>query len=337
MPRSLKTTTLENFSDYLASEFMKPRSIVSPRDKERFISGRPFVMQELYNLFYKDEFYIVVSGLKERLGTKPLTDLEAELKKLEPRKDKVFVELLKKNLAIDPNGNHIEGQVGSVVVGSRFIRRHMIEVETLESIRERKYCRLKGLTIPPRKTYMKEVNLYWPIYAGETEERIAGSTAVDPLPEGTPGLSVGALATRISNEAAIAACNSIVDLLDEGSGAAIIKIYNGTQPTDPDTAVEGTELSVSVCSDPAFGNAVDANPGGRATASAIADATVADTGDADFFRASATNDGATPLDDHIDGSCGTADANMILNTVSLAAGATLSISSWTVTMPETEA
>jgi len=145
-----------------------------------------------------------------------------------------------------------------------------------------------------------------------------------------------ALATRISNEAAIAACDAIVDRLDEGSSDAVIKIYADTQATDPDTAVGAqTLLGTLRCADPAFGAAGDGTPGGLATAGTIdAGATADATDTATWFRASASNDGAAALDDHIDGSVGTSSADMILNTVAIVSGAALSISEWTVTMPE---
>ena len=85
-------------------------------------------------------------------------------------------------------------------------------------------------------------------------------------------------------------------------------------------------------SDPAFGAATDANPGGLLTASAIADDTSADaTGTAGYFRMRATGAGA---DDVADGECSTAGADMNFNTTAITAGSTVSITSMTVTMPE---
>lgn len=145
-----------------------------------------------------------------------------------------------------------------------------------------------------------------------------------------------ALNTRISNECAILACDAIVDNLDEGTGAAIIRGYTTAQATDPDTAIGAqTLLFTLVCSDPAFGNAADAAPGGQATASAITDDSAADATDTlAWCRVSATNDGATPLDDHIDGEAGTSGADFNFNTVAIVSGATVSMTAWTVTMPE---
>lgn len=144
-----------------------------------------------------------------------------------------------------------------------------------------------------------------------------------------------ALNTRISNECAILACDAVVDNLDEGTGAAVIQGRTGAQPADPDTAVTGTLLFTLVCTDPAFGNAADNTGSARATAAAITDDSSADaTGTLGYCRASATNDGATPLDDHIDGEAGTSGADFNFNTLSIVAGATVSMTAWTVDMPE---
>jgi hypothetical protein len=145
-----------------------------------------------------------------------------------------------------------------------------------------------------------------------------------------------ALNTRISNAVAVAACDAVVDAIDGGTGAGIVRIYTGAQPADPDTAPTGTLLATLVCSDPAFGAASDAAPGGQATANAVTDDSSADaTGTAGWFRVFSTNDGATPLNAIMDGECGTSGADMNLNSTSISAGATVSITSWTVTMPET--
>lgn len=140
-----------------------------------------------------------------------------------------------------------------------------------------------------------------------------------------------ALATRISNAAAKAACDAIVDLLDAGAGAALLRIYDGTQATDPDTAIGAQVLLAELtCSDPAFGSAADANPGGRATASAITtDASANATGTASWFRAVDSNGVAV-----IDGSVGTSGADLNLNTVSIVSGASVAVTSWTFTVPE---
>ena len=141
-----------------------------------------------------------------------------------------------------------------------------------------------------------------------------------------------ALATRLSNAAAKAACNAITALIDGGAAAGKVRIYSGTQPTDPDTAIGAQVLLAELtCSDPAFGPAADGNPGGRATANAItADSSADAAGTATWFRAVDSNNVAV-----IDGSVGTSGCDMNLNNNALTLGANVSISSWTFTIPET--
>lgn len=140
-----------------------------------------------------------------------------------------------------------------------------------------------------------------------------------------------ALNTRISAAAAIAMCDALVDRLDLGAGPALLRIYSGSQPADPDAGIGGaTLLAELTCSDPAFGAAVDVSPGGRATAAAItSDASANATGTAAWFRA--VQSGGTA---EIDGEVGTSGADMNLSTVSIVSGAEVVITSWTVTMPQ---
>ena len=179
------------------------------------------------------------------------------------------------------------------------------------------------------------------VHVGETEEEAAirvtmrhasHGVVIFPLAQMPP---VMALNTRISNVAAKRACDAVVDSLDDGAGAAVIQGRTGTQPADPDTATTGTNLFTLVCSDPAFGSAADAAPGGRATASAITSDSSADaTGTLAYCRASSTTDSITPLTSHIDGEAGTGTADFVMNTLAIVSGATVALSSWTVTMPE---
>jgi hypothetical protein len=135
----------------------------------------------------------------------------------------------------------------------------------------------------------------------------------------------------ISNAIAIVMCDAAVDALDGGASAALVKIYGDTRATDVDTAVGAqTLLGTLTCSDPAFGSAVDIAPGARATANAITSDTSADATDtATWFRATTSTPTAC-----FDGNVGTSSADMILNTTAIVAGAEISITSWTVTMPE---
>jgi len=133
---------------------------------------------------------------------------------------------------------------------------------------------------------------------------------------------------RMSNAAAIAALNAMLALLDSGS---YIEIREGAPPTNVEDAATGTLLgTLALAADP-FQNAVDINPGARATANVITDDSSADTsGTAGWFRAyNSSNVGV------IQGTCGTASADMIMNTTTITVSLPISITSWNVTMPET--
>lgn len=137
----------------------------------------------------------------------------------------------------------------------------------------------------------------------------------------------------ISNAAAIAACDAIVDRIDLGSTNAQgrVKIYSGSVPTDADTALGAQVLLAELLgSNPFFGAAVDLAPGARATAAAISDDTSADsTGTASFFRIVDRNAVAV-----LQGACATSGAELNFNSVAISSGAIVSITSFTVTVPE---
>lgn len=141
-----------------------------------------------------------------------------------------------------------------------------------------------------------------------------------------------ALNTRISNDAAKAACDAVVDLFENGTGTAKVEIRSGAQPASVDAAASGTVLSTINLNSPAFGNAADAAPGGQATADvtpALQDTSADASGTAGYFRG--YEQGGDGL---IDGEVGTSGADMNIDNTSINAGQTVTISSWTITMPE---
>jgi hypothetical protein len=265
----------------------------------------------MYNFTFKDEFDFIQKEIRGYLGSKAIAKFdELSAKTFIPRSETVLHKLLADKLAIDPDGGHLSGKVGSTVVGHRVV----------------------GIKAHP---LFGVGNVYWPIYAGEEEERKAGNSALDFIPT-PPGGIITAMATntQIANTAAIAACNSIVDLLDGGTVAAILRGFSGAQPAGADTAASGTLLFTLTYSDPAFGNAADAAPGATATANAIADDTSADaTGTLGYCRASSADSGGVN-DDIIDGEAGVSASDFNFSTLSIVAGATISMSSHTVTVPE---
>jgi hypothetical protein len=141
--------------------------------------------------------------------------------------------------------------------------------------------------------------------------------------------------TKITNAVAIAMCDVCVDTLDASTDPGWVKIYTVGSgiPTSADEAIsDQTLLATLTCSATAFQGAVDDDPGGKATAYAISNCTSADAGGvAAFFRGGHPGGGGTVV---TQGTCGLADADMIMNTTTIASGATVAITSWTVTMPE---
>lgn len=318
MPRPIDETTLDNAALYYASIFLLPNR-PHPRDAKRLIAGPDFVISEFYKFRYKDEFERILAMTRDELGKTARARFDDMASKVfTPRSDEVFEAELKKWLAIDRDGSHIEGTIGKVQVGSRIVGDRMQVIQT------------------PKRVLKRIVNAYWPEYAGETEERSRpGGGAAGPFPDGMPGQPVGATVTKIANTVALGMCDYAVDQIDSGTGAGVLKGRTGSQPADPDTTASGTLLFTLVYSATAFGAAADAAPGGQATANSITDDSSADaTGTLGYCRISSSNDGSSALDDLIDGEAGTSGADFNFNTLSIVSGATVSMTSHTITQPE---
>ena len=309
MTRQLNTETLDGAAKHLAAQFLQPdrKSLGGA-----FIGGPAYVMQNLHAYTFADEFDFILEAFRNRLGQASLDEFEPmALATFTPRKEKVFHKLLADRLAIDPDGEHIPGKIGTVDLGARVVGRG--------------FTRLGN----PK-------NLYWPIYAGEGEERIADSGVAHELPPGAEPLPLSATSPQISNEIALLMANAGIDNVDEGAGAAVIQGRTGAQPTDPDTAVTGTLLFSLVMSDPAFTAATDAAPGALKTASAITDDSSADaTGTLGYCRISSTTTPPTPIDDHIDGKAESpSGGDFNWNTLEIVSGGVVSMTALTITIPE---
>lgn len=135
----------------------------------------------------------------------------------------------------------------------------------------------------------------------------------------------------ITNNVAKAMLDQFTTQLDAGT-AAVINLYSGTPPADADAALSGnTLLAQLTMSGTSYGAAADANPGARITANAItADSSADATGTATFFRKLTQNAGTVCAQ----GTVGTASADLILNTTSITAGSTVSVTSDQLTLPE---
>jgi hypothetical protein len=128
---------------------------------------------------------------------------------------------------------------------------------------------------------------------------------------------------RLSNVFANAGVDAACALANTG----YIRIYNGTQPADPQTAPGATLLAELRFNAAAFG----ASALGVAIAAAIADCTdAAATGAATWFRA-LKSDGTTPL---FDGSAGaTSGFDLNLNSAAIQIHAKVSVTSMTFSWP----
>lgn len=141
--------------------------------------------------------------------------------------------------------------------------------------------------------------------------------------------------TIITTAAAADMLDALTALMDGGT----VQIRSGTKPADPSTAPgDGTLLASITLNNPAFGAAAADSPATRAVAAAddspaLSDATADATGTASWFR---VLNSASPQVAVMDGTVGTSDADMIVNTTSLVSGSPFSITSWEIRMPTGE-
>jgi predicted amidohydrolase YtcJ len=121
------------------------------------------------------------------------------------------------------------------------------------------------------------------------------------------------------------AVNTKADAQSALLNTGYLRIYDGTQPATADTAIGAQVLLAELVLNGTFAPAAVA---GVATANAITqDASANATGTASWFRLFQSN-GTTAV---MDGSVGTADANLILNSVAISAGAAVSVTGFTIT------
>lgn len=140
-----------------------------------------------------------------------------------------------------------------------------------------------------------------------------------------------ALAPFITNAVAIAMMTTFNASVDAGT-AAVLEIYSGTMPADADASAAGLTLLASLTmSATAFGTPTDGTGKARDTANSItADSSADASGTASCFRIK-TQTGGTAV---FQGSVGTSAADLILNTVAITAGSTVSVTSAIIDLPE---
>lgn len=115
--------------------------------------------------------------------------------------------------------------------------------------------------------------------------------------------------------------NAQLDVLNAG----FFRIYSGTRPATPDTALSGNTLLAEL---PLNATAFTAAVGGTKTANAITSAaSAAATGTATFFRMF-KSDGTTAV---LDGTVGTSGTDAIINSTAIQALTVVSCSSCVIT------
>lgn len=129
---------------------------------------------------------------------------------------------------------------------------------------------------------------------------------------------------RLGNAAVNAEADAFAALLNSG----YLRIYSGTKPAGPDTAISSQTLLAELrFASTAFGAAV----AGVITANAITrDSSANATGTASFYRA-LKSDGTTAL---MDGTCGTSDADLIMDRTDVVSGQPVECSAFTYTRPK---
>jgi hypothetical protein len=127
-----------------------------------------------------------------------------------------------------------------------------------------------------------------------------------------------------------ATVKAAVDAAAAKCNTGFLEIYTGTQPA-LNGALTGTKLAKLTFSATAFAASTASGGTVTATANAIGSATALATGTAGYF-ALLQSDDATVV---AIGSVGTASADLILNSLSISSGATVSCSSFTITEAQT--
>lgn len=130
----------------------------------------------------------------------------------------------------------------------------------------------------------------------------------------------------MSNAAVNAEATALSALFNSG----YIDIYDGTQPASADTAVSTQNKLVRLT----FGaTAFGAPANGVLTANAITGGTATASGTAGWFRV-VKSDGTTVI---MDGSVGTASANIVLSTTTITSGITVNCDSFVHTIQKSAA
>jgi hypothetical protein len=110
-------------------------------------------------------------------------------------------------------------------------------------------------------------------------------------------------------------------LITYAGSSALFNLYSGTQPANANTAITSQILLVSMPISGVFGTDVN----GTLTLSAVTETNAVGSGTASFFRIFKADNSVI-----MDGSVGLSAADLILNTVDIAAGQSVDITAGTI-------
>jgi hypothetical protein len=133
-----------------------------------------------------------------------------------------------------------------------------------------------------------------------------------------------------SDTAVISSVTQVCGLLNSGG---TLKIYTGSQPADANQTITGTLLVTCTFSSTAFGTPTASGSAGSrvvtATANPITSGTAGNTGTAGYFVLEESGGAVVAM-----GACGTSGSDLNLNTLSIINGASVAVTSFTVTQVE---
>ena len=140
------------------------------------------------------------------------------------------------------------------------------------------------------------------------------------------------MALKLGVDAAIAAANAVVDLIDAGTPDSQLVIYDGAEPADPSVALGAQVALVTfLLVEPCFGDAVDTLGGGMATANLPPAVAAAASGTAAWFRLIDGN-GRVILQGSVTDTGGNGDLKV--SSTSIVSGIEVSVISLTYTQPK---
>lgn len=131
---------------------------------------------------------------------------------------------------------------------------------------------------------------------------------------------------KLTTTTVSAICQAIIDAIDAGSGAALLRVYDGAMPAGPGTAVSTqTLLATLTLSDPCA-----THSGGVITFGAITQDTAADASGTASWARIVTSAGAAVLDVDVSNTAGS--GALKFNSVGFVAGGPVQVTALTITL-----